>query len=169
MVGRLAMWLFVIAAVSSKIEVPLDVKFTAACTLTPEVMMSVDNGAFSLKPALRGSTYVRLHPGEHHIIVTHPWCTFYPVHLTLEHDGSFVAVVNETSTTEYPIKIRHQANVDKESLTGMFSTNQIITFAVVVIGFQLFKAWMSNPNNQDRVRQYQEDMQRRLEEAQKQK
>ena len=161
------LWLLPVLSISSKIEVEFDVKFTAACPTTQECQMIIDNGKQIVTPALRGKTYVRMHPGKHTITVTHPWCTFYDVDLTLDGDNDFIAVSNETRITKYPIAIKHMANVDKESLTSMINPKVMIIGAVVMIGMRLFKKWATNPANMERMQQYQANLQKQMEEAQK--
>ena len=167
--GQMSMlWLLSICCFSKKIETEFDVKFTAACPSVAESQIVVDYGAEIVKPALRGSTYLRLHPGKHSIVVTHPWCNYYPVDFVLEEDGSFIAVVNGTTIHTYPVPIKAEKNIDKESLTYLISPSTMITMAVFFFGIKYCMGWLKSPENMERMKKYQEDIQRQLEEAKRQ-
>ena len=160
-------WALSALALARQFEVAIDVRFSSSCTDVPDAMIAV-NGRVTAKPALKGATYLRLEPGKHSIEVMHPWCTFETVQLSLNDDGSFRANVNGTLVTEAPIKVRHgKLQSEWDMVTGMLSPQMVIMGIVVFAGIHFFKSWASNPDNVDKIKKWQEDLQKQMEEAQK--
>ena len=97
-----------------------------------ESTIRVDDTQF-FRPAYRNSTYFRLKPGKHKIIVTHPWCFFYPIDMQIYQDGNFVAKVNQTKVTKYPIVVRNMK--PKEDPLNIMNHWMFLGF----LGFGAFK------------------------------
>ena len=144
---------------STKFEVEFSVKYSSACPLSSESYLIIDNGNLIVKPSRRSSTYVRLHPGNHFIDVSHPWCKFPPVNLHLKNDGSFKAIVNDTTITEYPIKLKHY-KMEEESPFSMMGLNPTLVKILigVVVVMRLFRWFMSKPEIIEKIKKFQENM-----------
>jgi hypothetical protein len=153
---------FAFLASSFRVETEFAVKFSAACPVSPESYLIVDNGVQAVKPPLYGKTYVWLEPGIHLIDVSHPWCTFFSVHLSLKSDGTFTAVSNSSSTGEFPIAIRHMANTDSDILTSFMSSKWMLLMILVPIVMQFLKKYLSSPEVQEKLRKLQEDAQKQV-------
>jgi hypothetical protein len=117
---------------SLEFEASFEVKYTPSCPGDSNSYLIIDNGIRVIPPSLYGATFVSLEPGPHHIDVSHPWCTFYPVHLKLQEDGTFEAISNVTITDEFPVPIRHQRHADWPLLEAIFSP---IPLAILALPF----------------------------------
>lgn len=95
--------------------------------------------------------------------VTHPWCIFDPVKLTLHDDGTFQAVVNNTKHNKYPIPVKHHANQDMDPLNSLMSPKIMLIGGSFMIGIQLIKRYASRPDVQHKIIDMQKEMQEQRE------
>jgi hypothetical protein len=150
-----------------KYEVEVAVKYSHSCPGHAESQIIIDHGIQFAKPALYGSTYLDLEAGPHLLAVSHPWCTFFDVRLTLEEDGSFTAQTNLTSTTQYPITIRHLPT----SEFGSFSWAQLAggapTLILFVLGGILLKRCLGSGKVQQALKDAMEQAQQQQQELAK--
>jgi hypothetical protein len=139
-------------AAGLKFEAELAVKYSHSCLAHADSYVIVDHGRQFVKAALNGPTYVDLDAGPHVLSVSHPWCTFFDVHMTLEENGTFVAVANSTSTTRYPIAVRHLPT----SEFGNLSVGSVLGAApgllMLVVGVHLLRKCLSSGQVQQAVK-----------------
>ena len=166
--GRSSMfWALTALSFAVPVELPLSVKFSPSCLVVPQARVLVDDKVVGV-PVLKNLTYIRIEPGEHTIDVIHPWCFFPHVVLRIHEDGDFVANVNGTVVTTAPIVLKHRKNEDKESLFAYVSPTTMIMGAAFMGGVTLLKSYLGNPDNVDKIKKWQEDLQKQMEEAQRQ-
>jgi hypothetical protein len=122
--------LLVNLALSVSFEASFEVKYTPSCPGDANSYLIVDNGIRVLPPSIYGPTFLDLEPGPHLIDVSHPWCTFFPVHFKLQDDGSFEAISNVSINDEYPVPIRHMYHSDHPFIEALFSPIPVLLIAL---------------------------------------
>jgi len=165
-------WLLFSSAFSSKIETELAIKYTASCPNSRESMLVIDNGKDYFKPVRNGITRIRLTPGYHKLEVSHPWCTFYPVDLTLYDDGKFSAVSNSTTQSSYPIAIKHLPNQDDDPIMMLFKSPTLLLIGGIPLLFMFLKKKFLTPEMMLKLQEKQKELaeqKKQLEERQKAK
>jgi hypothetical protein len=148
----------------SKIEVELAVKYSSACPGSHESFIIVNNQNYPMKPAIYTSTYIRLHPGKHVILITHPWCSFPEVMLDLHEDGTFRAVSNSSWTETFPIVIRHGPNTEDDILSKLTGSPMMFLLLLVPVAMFICRSIVSSPSVQAKIQKFQQDMQQQLQE-----
>ena len=81
------------------------------------------------------------------------------MNLHLKNDGSFKAIVNDTTITEYPIKLKHY-KMEEESPFSMMGLNPTLVKILigVVVVMRIFRWYMSKPENIEKIKKFQENM-----------
>lgn len=151
----------IVQAASKKVELAFRIVYTASCPLKSESTIIVDEKNF-FKPAYRNTTIIRVKPGSHNVVVTHPWCSFYLVQVQVHQDGNFVAKVNNTKITRFPIVVRNMK--PKEDPFNIVSHWSFIG----LVGFLGFKFLFGSDFMKKKMQGFQEQLRQAQQQLQQQ-